>query len=394
MSQLSLMPDLSMLSSQRRSTVLRALVPAYLYALVSGIGTVMLGPLLPSLMEHWKIQDAQAGTLFAASFAGQLCGACFGSKNLRRSILYGAALSAIAVISLSQLGFSMAHLALFCMGLGLGAGLTASNIIAGTTVPESRTRLLAILGVAWGTGAIASPLLVRICSAGGPQRFFHVAALCFAASTLVATIIPRSINQNISLPDDTRTAKRLPLPPAPLFAFASAILLYVGIENSLGGWLPSYAGRVGVTLPAATISLCFWVAMLGGRLLFSVLLHRMRDSTLYKTCLVLLIVIEIFVSTIVHPSNSWIITLVVLAGLALAPLFPLILSFLLARTGKHARLGPLFASASLGGAVLPWLTGVLSTEHHSLRTGLLVPAIGAVCLLGLSSIVTGAPRTH
>jgi fucose permease len=83
-----------------------------------------------------------------------------------------------------------------------------------------------------------------------------------------------------------------------------------------------------------------------------------------------------------------VITLTVLAALSLAPLYPLIMSFLLARTGNHGRLGALLATASFGGATLPWLTGVLSTHFRGLRAGLLVPATGAVLLLFLSTILT------
>ena len=77
-----------------------------------------------------------------------------------------------------------------------------------------------------------------------------------------------------------------------------------------------------------------------------------------------------------------------LAALSLAPLYPLIVSFLLSRTWNHTSLGALFATASFGGASLPWLTGVLSTQFHNLRTGFLVPAAGAALLLVLSPILT------
>ena len=73
-----------------------------------------------------------------------------------------------------------------------------------------------------------------------------------------------------------------------------------------------------------------------------------------------------------------------IAALSLAPLFPLATSFLLARTGNHPRLGRVFACASLGGTLLPWLTGVLSTHFQSLRIGLAVPAAGAALMLLLS----------
>ena len=156
---------------------LRALLPVFFYFLAAGIATVMLGPLLPALIQRWHIQDAQAGTLFTASFVGQFCGAWFATRNLRASILYGSAITAAGCAAMAWVGFGAAHIALFCVGLGLGAGLTAGNVIAGTAVPAARARLIAILNVAWGLGAIACPVLVRLSSAGGIQHFFFASPL-------------------------------------------------------------------------------------------------------------------------------------------------------------------------------------------------------------------------
>jgi FHS family glucose/mannose:H+ symporter-like MFS transporter len=96
----------------------------------------------------------------------------------------------------------------------------------------------------------------------------------------------------------------------------------------------------------------------------------------------------VLLCSIAHPSALSVITLTIVGGFTLAPVFPLLVSFMLARTGNHKRLGPLFASASVGGAVLPWLTGLCSTYFHGLRAGLVVPAAGAALLLLLSGIVT------
>ena len=66
-----------------RPIIVRTLAPVYFYFLVAGTVTVMLGPLLPQLTQHWQIQDAQAGTLFTADFIGQLCGAWIAARSLR-----------------------------------------------------------------------------------------------------------------------------------------------------------------------------------------------------------------------------------------------------------------------------------------------------------------------
>ena len=94
------------------------------------------------------------------------------------------------------------------------------------------------------------------------------------------------------------------------------------------------------------------------------------------------------------PTASGIVALTFLGALSLAPLYPLIVSFLLARTGNHASLGALFATASFGGASLPWLTGVFSTHFQNLRIGLIVPAAGAALLLVLSPTLTAKPNAE
>jgi fucose permease len=385
--------------SPDRATILRTLAPVYFYFLVAGTATVMLGPLLPQLMEHWHIQDAQAGTLFTADFVGQLCGAWIAARNLRASLVYGSILSAAGCIALLSLGFFAAHIALFCIGVGLGTGLTAGNILAGTTLPSARARLLVILNVAWGLGAIACPLLISLTAAGGMHRFFIVMTALLLAASLLSFAIPRAaLSKEASRTSEPAglkpalTKSSWPLPLLPLLAFGAAMFLYVGVENSLGGWLPSYAIRSSASLQASSIAIYFWTAELVGRLLVASLMTVLSEAVLYRFCLALLLVTEGLLCSIAHPSAFGVVTLTALGGFTLAPVFPLLVSFMLARTGNHKRLGPLFASASVGGAVLPWLTGLCSTYFHGLRAGLVVPAAGAALLLLLSGVITSRSK--
>lgn len=382
----------------RPANQLRTLFPVFLYFVAAGVATVMLGPLLPALIQRWHIQDAQAGTLFTASFVGQFCGAWFATRNLRASVLCGSAITAAGCAAMAWSNFELAHIALFCVGLGLGAGLTAGNVIAGTAVPAARARLIALLNVAWGLGAIACPVLVRLSAPRGIQVFFYASAICLAVTSLISLAIPTPLRpkmpaetnlQPASQPSSTRP--RMPLPPLPLFSFGVAIFLYVGVENSLGGWLPSYAVRTDPSLHASSIAVCFWIAELTGRILVTALMAVLGEAILYRVCLALLVLTQVALCATAQISSAGVITLTVLVALSLAPLYPLIVSFLLARTGNHARLGALFATASFGGATLPWLTGVFSTQFHGLRAGLLIPAAGTALLLFLSTMLTAKP---
>lgn len=382
-------------------TAFRALAPVFFYFAVAGITTVMLGPLLPALIQHWHIQDAQAGTLFTASFAGQLCGACFAVRNLRASVLYGAFLTAVGCLAMVWATFNTAHIALFCVGLGLGAGLTAGNVIVGTVLPSSRARLLALLNVAWSGGAIACPVIVNACGRSGLRTFFSITSVSLAIAAIFAIIIPHTEQppdrtfpppESDFIPRLKPKTSRIPLPLPTLLMFSIALLLYVGVENALGGWLPSYAIRVSPAANSSTIAMYFWMAELIGRLLMAIPTTLFGEVTLYRVSATLLFLIEVLLLASPHLTAGDIATLTILCGFTLAPLYPLILAFLLARTGRHPGLGPLFATASLGGATLPWLTGVVSTHLHNLRTGFAVPGAAVFLLLLLSTSI--AVKSH
>ena len=386
-------PELEQAMDARGPVAIWAFAPIFLYFVVGGVATVMLGPLLPILIPHWNIQDAQAGTLFTASFAGQFLGAWFAARNLRASLLCGAALSAAGCFAMTWAAFDVAHVALFCVGLGLGAGLTAGNIVLGTARSANRARLLLLLNVSWSIGAISCPLLVRAFVSAGIGFFFLTLSCALAVAACLLLAIPRhgfAAARSISIPEQ-RGSQRAPLPFVPLVVFAGVLLLYVGVENALGGWLPSYAVRVHSSMQSSAVAFSFWIAELAGRLIGTVLLIRVSERALYRLCLSALVFAGVVLCAGANLSAGSIVALTLLCGMAIGPVYPLIVSFMLARTGHHPWLGTLFASASLGGASLPWLTGVVSTHFESLRAGLIVPAAGAFLMLVLSPFIAKLP---
>jgi fucose permease len=345
--------------------------------------TVMLGPLLPALTTRWQLQDAQAGTLFTASFVGQLVGAWFATRNLRFSLLLGATLSALGTAALAWTNFHAAHLALFAAGFGLSSGITAGNVIAGTATAHP-ARTLALFNVSWGIGAIACPALVHLCGPANTSLFFFITA----AVVLLGGLSIATLSRDLTTPRQVETSPTpmplLPLPLPLLALFAASMLLYLGNENSLGGWLPSFAARNSPVLSASTIALLFWLSELVGRLLMGTLLRHLSEAALYRISLPILLSTQAVLLLVPHPSRALMLSATALTGLSIAPVYPLIVAFLLERTGRHPRLGKVFAFASLGGASLPWLTGVVSTHFSSLRAGLLVPMAGILLLLLLT----------
>ena len=109
------------------------------------------------------------------------------------------------------------------------------------------------------------------------------------------------------------------------------------------------------------------------------MLTRMPEQRLYRVCVVVTIA-GVLVLLSAHSPLS-ILSGSAVTGLSLAPLFPLTLALFLAEIGESNNAGWVFAVAGLGGAVLSWLTGIVSNDTGSLRIGLVVPGFAAVLML-------------
>jgi FHS family glucose/mannose:H+ symporter-like MFS transporter len=187
---------------------------------------------------------------------------------------------------------------------------------------------------------------------------------------------------------DDRYASTMPS-PAPagtkeattIAYFAFLAFLYVGIEATVGNWMSTYASRTTAwTFAGSTLAVAvFWAALLLGRALTPVMLTRMPEQRLYRVS-VFATIAGVLVLLSAHTPLT-ILSGAAVTGLSLAPLFPLILALFLTEIGESNNAGWVFAVAGLGGAVLSWLTGIVSSDTGSLRIGLLVPGSAALLML-------------
>jgi len=112
--------------------------------------TVLLGPLLPALSVHWSLNYAQAGSLFAAQFAGATVGTCLSGVIVSRwgfRFAINAGLLAMAA-GVATLPFGSHWLGLVCIfgyGSGLGLAIPAANLlVAALNLAEDHRRLRAV----------------------------------------------------------------------------------------------------------------------------------------------------------------------------------------------------------------------------------------------------------
>jgi len=324
------------------------------------------------------MSDAAAGSLVAAQFTGQFVGALFANRNLRSSVLAGVPLITIGVGALPFSSCGLSYLCTACYGVGLGLTISAINLIIAGRQIERRAYSLTLLNLLWGVGAVSSPVLVE-----WARRHQLLSPTLLAVSIAGLALWLAMIRSDLSSPQqDTRAAGSWYSPS--LLLFGALFFLYVGVETSVGAWTPLYARRmqhVNDSFAASAVG-CFWLALLSGRLINAALLRRVPESPIYRLSLAIMLGgLSLFLFS---RSSLAVLVAASVTGLGLAPLFPLILSLASDSLLACRNSGWVFSSAGLGGAVVPWLTGQISTQFGSLRAGFMMPACAAVLIVALS----------
>jgi len=368
------------MSSPTNSTLSsRLLAVLYVEFVLTGIVTTLLGPLLPHLVTRCPMSDADAGLLVAAQFAGQFVGALFANWDLRKSVVLGIPLVAIGVGAIGFSSCPFTYLCTACYGVGLGLTITAINLIIASGPVERRAYALTLLNFLWCIGAVSSPFLVEWAES---HQILPWSLVGVAAGFLLLWLA--ILGSGLSSPSRQQASSGGRWYSPPLLLFGALFFLYVGVETSVGAWTALYAHRmqfVNESIAAYAVGF-FWLALLSGRLINAALLRRVPERPIYR--LSLAIMIAGLLLLLFSRSSLQVLMAASVTGLGLAPLFPLIVSFASDSLLAQRNSGWVFSSAGLGGALVPWLTGRVSTHFGSLRAGFILPTSAAVLIVALS----------
>jgi fucose permease len=360
----------------------------YFALVISGVVTVLLGPILPVISARWSLTDVQAGWLFTSQFSVSIVGSAISSYFPRKSVALGFA-SVAAGVALLAFGNYRAALAAFALiGGGVSAAVSAINLIFGTEYPERRGSLLTRVNLCWGLGAVVCPEMVALAERAHALRLFLLSlTLCAFVAFVFFTPLLRRASGLLPTPDASSYAPAsAPRFDARIFLLFSLILFfYVGAETTIAGWIATYAHRLtGLSIERASVFVsAFWLAVVAGRGVVVLLLRSFSERVVLLGGLT---VAMAGIATLLFPHSPETAFLTVVGvGLGCAPIFPLSVSKMLARTGRTRHAGWIFAICSLGGAVVPWITGVISQYSGGLREAFLAP-LGAlvgilVCVL-------------
>jgi fucose permease len=357
-----------------------------------GIVTVLLGPILPFLSSRFLLNDSQSGLLFVLQVGGSLLGTSVVSKLIEsigfsRLLTFSLFLMAIGIAGIGYSSMNVILLCVFLNGVGIGLTIPAMNLLVAELNPQRSAAALNVLNFAWGLGAFfCQPFVTLLHSENSITTATNLLALSLFFSGLCFLLLKDfsfSVNEESKVSDDSEVRVwRTP------FAWLSVAIffLYVGVENSIGGWLTTYSFRFHSTdarsfwAPATAV---FWGSLLLGRIAALVLLSFAKDATLL---LFSMISATIGITLLLFANHPQIFLLSVsVIGIGLAPVFPTSMARFTNRFGSHAKqnAAPIFIFATLGSATITWTVGHLSKLSGSLRIGLLVPLFCSVLMITL-----------
>ena len=364
-----------------------ATVLVHINFLLTGIVMTFLGPLLPYLSVRWGINDALAGRLFLVQFVSSMVGMFCSSPLVQR---YGYRSTFIIGLTLMSGGLALLGPAPYWMGviavgiLGTGHGITtpAGNLRTTEIHPRGSASALNVINAVWGIGAMAPAFLLDLARRlHHPAWFLYGTAIALAILLLAFATLPfvpdTRARLNASSPDTERVQVSM------VITIAAIFFLYVGAETAFGQWVATYAHRLESRDTLWTIMPSFFYgALLAGRLSAPVALKFTRETMVAIIGLALAFLGGL--ALLEARETRLIIVGSILAGLGLASIFPISVSLFPRwfRDSAARVSGAVFSGGNMGGAVLPWAVGVVSTRFGSLRLGFFVPVSAVLLLLG------------
>jgi fucose permease len=302
--------------------IFAAIVAIFVYGMIAA----MLGTILPDLSDRFHLSPSQNGTIAFAQALGliiaSLCvGPLLDNEGKKLGLIIGLAFIATALFALPRASsFRGIVFLLFLLGVGGGVVVTGANALVSDVSEAHRATALNLVNLFFGLGGLATPFIAANLFARNWVK------LCYTIAAL--TVVTLAIQAATKMPEPSGAGGFVLADAAPvlgrplLFLLGLFLFLYVSCEVGIWNWLPRHLIAQGISESRALniLSLGFALGLLIGRVGASqVLIHAPAITVL------LFASVGMVVTTLLMlRSNNPVVagTLVFLAGLAMAPVFP------------------------------------------------------------------------
>jgi FHS family glucose/mannose:H+ symporter-like MFS transporter len=367
--------------------------------LTFGIVLTTLGSVLPSIIERFGIDKAQAGALFLLMTLGILpASLVFGPMVDRygyRWILLAA--TALIIAGLEGIAFapSIGWLRVALLFIGFGGGIIngGTNALVADISGGERGANLNLLGVFFGAGAAGVPFVLATLT-----HSFSQSALIAGVGALV--VVPLAVIGVTRFPAPKQpqgfpVAAAVGLLKDPiLLLMACMLFLQSGIELTVGGWTSTFVKEeLAVAAGSALVMLSlYWLGMMLARAALGSILRR----TSHFRVLYVSLAIALAGAVLLLTTHSVVVATVgvFLLGAGFAAMFPTVLGFIGDRyeSLSGTAFSVAIAIALFGGTILPYVAGVLGGRYGLRRSFLIVPAALIVLSVLLGFLSRGLHR--
>jgi MFS transporter, FHS family, glucose/mannose:H+ symporter len=356
-----------------------ALVAIAAIFFLMGILGSAYGPLLEHLARRFDVTLAVAGAVLTTHFSGALVGVLASMRVLQRVSSRTFMLGAITCLGVGCASVAVAPswpaflASVFVLGIGWGALDIGCNQLVAHSAGVRRTAILNALNGTFAVGAVAGPILVS--NVGRT----HLALLYGGAAVVAVALWPLVSGVSGRLPFmSSRTAHSSALL---LGIFMGGFALYVGMEAGIGGWMPSHLESIGLeSVAAATLTSGFWLALMAGRLMAALVPARVPESAIVIAGSA---VAAIALLSALIPAAAPVAFIV--AGLAIAPIFPTGIVWLAKLRPGDARITSwLFPASMVGGAIIPGGIGAVIARFGIGVTPAVLSLVAVGCVASFS----------
>lgn len=369
----------------------------YLGLLSIGVVANIVGPALPAMQRQFGMTLGQGGLVLAGQSIGLVLTVAVGGYLADRfgKRLYllagGCLITAGMAATLLARSFEAVFACMILAGTGFGAYEAGINALCADTNASDQGRAMNMAHMFFGLGAIAGPVLTT-----ASLRFFHAWQPVFAFAALLPVVVSFLLLDSRGMHFAGTAGGRVQKAPyASPFLWLSAlsILLYVGVEVSVAGWLPTFWRKLPGSgfIAAPLTATLFWLTLAIGRLVAG----RVADRLGFGRYLALTAGAAALTALLWWAFGTPIATLAaaLLMGFFLAGVYPTVTVAATTRypgsTGQVAGLLALFAG--LGGALIPSGIGQVATKIGIKRLPLFI-AVVAVLLAANSLVSLAADR--
>ncbi|KAF8484334.1 MFS general substrate transporter [Gautieria morchelliformis] len=347
---------------------------------LAGYNDGATGPLLPTIQRHYHVNFAIVSLLFVSNCVGFVIGAL---SNVFFTERFGFGKTIVLGAIGQTIGYSMMApappfpvLAIGYVTNGFGIALQdaqANGFVA--SLQDNSAIKMNLLHAAYGFGALGSPLIATQFAPLRHWSFHFLTSLGLSLANLVALIAvfklrtqDAILTQNGQPPAETSTSQqstmRQMLGNKSVHLLAFFILVYVGIEVTVGGWIVTFIiDKRGGGPSSGYISTGFFGGLTAGRLVLHYATRLIPEHRTIFLYAVLAIALELTIWLV--PSLIGNAVSVSLIGFLLGPMYPAVMnqtSNILPRWLLTGSIGWIAGFGQAGSALLPFMTGTLASK--------------------------------